>query len=114
MVFALESTSAASNRHGIPEPAAGKIVSARALSIVFLPVLGFDARGARLGSGAGYYDRLFWFRRHRLHWHRPLLVGIAYRCQELAHIDLHEHDVPLDALVSEDGIRYFTDQEPPT
>jgi 5-formyltetrahydrofolate cyclo-ligase len=114
MVFALESTaSTLRNRHGIPEPTAGRIIAAGALSVVFLPVLGFDARGARLGSGAGYYDRLFWFRRHRLHWHRPLLVGIAYRCQEVARIDLLGHDVPLDALVSEDGVRYFIDQDPP-
>jgi 5-formyltetrahydrofolate cyclo-ligase len=95
------------NRHGIPEPAMGKTIAARALSVVFMPVLGFDARGARLGSGAGYYDRLFWFRRQRLHWQRPVLVGIAFSCQELAHIELHQHDVPLDALVSEDGVRYF-------
>ena len=113
MMFALESTaSTVRNRHGIPEPTTARTISARALSVVFLPVLGFDAHGTRLGSGAGYYDRLFSFRRHRLHWHRPLLIGIAYRCQEVARIDLLRHDVPLDALVCEDGVRYFIDQDP--
>jgi 5-formyltetrahydrofolate cyclo-ligase len=95
------------DRYGIPQPAGHIRICTRALSVVFLPVLGFDARGTRLGSGAGYYDRLFAFRRHRHSWHRPLLVGIAYRCQQLPHIDHHEHDVPLDALVSEDGVIYF-------
>jgi 5-formyltetrahydrofolate cyclo-ligase len=111
MQFVLQSGAASvRNRHGIPEPATHKRISARALSIVFMPIVGFDARGTRLGSGAGYYDRLFWFRRYRSEWQRPLLVGIAFRCQELAHIDPQPHDVPLDALVSEDGVRYFSDE----
>jgi 5-formyltetrahydrofolate cyclo-ligase len=112
MEFVLESSAPrVRNRHGIPEPATRKRISVRALSVVFMPILGFDARGTRLGSGAGYYDRLFSFRRYRSEWHRPLLVGVAYRCQELAHIDPQQHDVPLDALVSEDGVRYFSDEE---
>jgi 5-formyltetrahydrofolate cyclo-ligase len=98
------------NPHGIPEPAARQTLSVRALSVVFMPLLGFDSRGTRLGSGGGYYDRLLSFRRHRIHWQRPLLVGIAYRCQELPHIVASEHDVPLDAVVNEDGITYFSSQ----
>jgi len=108
MVFALESgASWSENRHGVPEPSGHRIVAVHALSVVFVPLLGFDAAGTRLGSGAGYYDRLFFFRRHRLSWHRPLLVGLAYGCQQLRHIPRSEHDVPLDALVSEDGVTYF-------
>jgi 5-formyltetrahydrofolate cyclo-ligase len=95
------------NRHGIPEPALDQSVPARTLSVVFLPLLGFDDDGARLGSGAGYYDRAFAFRRHRRSWHRPLLVGLAYRCQRLDHIELGRHDVPLDAVVTEDGVNYI-------
>ena len=71
---------------------------------MFVPVLGFDARGTRLGSGAGYYDRLFAFRRQRVAWHRPLLIGLAYRCQQLPHIERHAIDVPLDLVVTEAGI----------
>jgi 5-formyltetrahydrofolate cyclo-ligase len=108
MRFVLQSPApSVRNRHGIPEPRGGQSIAPGALSVVFLPVLGFDALGTRLGSGAGYYDRVFSFRRRRLRWHRPLLVGIAYRCQELAAIQPEPHDVPLDALVTEDGVRYF-------
>jgi 5-formyltetrahydrofolate cyclo-ligase len=110
MVFTLETsaTPLIPNRYGIPEPAPGKAIRAAALSIVFMPLLGFDARGTRLGSGGGYYDRLFAFRRRRTQWHRPLLVGVAYRCQQLPYIQPADHDVPLDALVSEDGVTYFS------
>jgi 5-formyltetrahydrofolate cyclo-ligase len=96
------------NRHGIPEPAAGsKWIPARALAVIFLPVLGFDRRGARLGSGAGYYDRLLAFRRLHQHRRRPLLVGLAFRCQELPRIEPAAHDVPLDAIVTEQGVVAF-------
>jgi 5-formyltetrahydrofolate cyclo-ligase len=96
-----------SNRHGIPEPGTAETLPARSLSVVLMPLLGFDGAGTRLGSGAGYYDRVFAFRRRRHSWHRPLLVGLAFACQRVDHIDLGRHDVPLDAIVTEDGVEYF-------
>lgn len=96
------------NRHGIPEPAAAHWVAARTLSVVFVPLLGFDLRGTRLGAGAGYYDRLFAYRRHRHSWRRPLLIGLAYSCQRVEHIEPTGHDVPLDAVVTEEGVLRFT------
>ena len=95
------------NRHGIPEPPVAETVPARSLSVAFLPLLGFDAAGTRLGSGAGYYDRAFAFRRRRHSWHRPLLIGLAFACQRVDHIERGAHDVPLDAIVTEDGVEYF-------
>ncbi len=109
MVFARDAGAlTAINRLGIPEPAALRIVPVRALSVVLLPLLGFDRHGTRLGTGGGYYDRMFAYRHHRHSWHRPLLVGIAYRCQQLPMIERGSHDVPLDAVVTEDGVTTFT------
>jgi 5-formyltetrahydrofolate cyclo-ligase len=50
---------------------------------------------------------VFAFRRRRHSWHRPLLVGVAFACQRVDHIELGRHDVPLDAIVTEDGVEYF-------
>jgi 5-formyltetrahydrofolate cyclo-ligase len=109
MVFARDAGAPSSiNRLGIPEPDALQTIAARALSVVLLPVLGFDPYGTRLGTGGGYYDRMFAFRRHRQSWHRPLLVGIAFQCQQLPLIERGSHDVPLDAVVTEAGITLFT------
>ena len=109
MVFARDAGAlTAINRLGIPEPAALRIVPVRALSVVLLPLLGFDRHGTRLGTGGGYYDRMFAYRRHRHSWHRPLLVGIAYQCQQMPMIERGSHDVPLDAVVTEDGVTTFT------
>jgi 5-formyltetrahydrofolate cyclo-ligase len=96
------------NRLGIPEPDALRTIPVRVLSVVLLPILGFDRHGTRLGTGGGYYDRLFWYRRHRHSWHRPLLVGIAFQCQQLPLIERSSHDVPLDAVVTEVGVTAFT------
>ena len=89
------------NHLGIAEPETASFLSARALDVVFLPLVGFDRRGVRLGAGGGYYDRAFGFRRLRTSWHSPLLVGIAFAVQEVERIDFAAHDVPLDLVITE-------------
>jgi len=92
------------NRLGIAEPAAAATIGARWLDVVFLPLVGFDRRGVRLGTGGGYYDRAFAFRRWRSAWFAPRLVGLAYGFQQLEHITAAAHDVLMDAVVTEEGI----------
>ncbi|MFL6606113.1 MAG: 5-formyltetrahydrofolate cyclo-ligase [Steroidobacteraceae bacterium] len=93
-----------SNRLGIAEPEGSQILGARWLDVVFLPLVGFDSRGVRLGTGGGYYDRVFAFRRWRKVWHTPQLVGLAYSFQQLDEIVPAAHDVLLDAVVTEKGV----------
>jgi 5-formyltetrahydrofolate cyclo-ligase len=93
------------NRLGIAEPQSAATLSARWLDLVFLPLTGFDQRGVRLGTGGGFYDRAFAFRRWRRVWHAPRLVGLGYAFQELPHLDAAAHDVLMDAVVTEEGIR---------
>jgi 5-formyltetrahydrofolate cyclo-ligase len=91
------------NRLGIDEPQGVAAIGARWLDLVFLPLVGFDRSGVRLGTGGGFYDRAFEFRRWRCAWHAPLLVGLAYACQEVERIAAQPHDVRLDAVVTEKG-----------
>ena len=92
------------NRLGIAEPQAGAALGARWLDVVFLPLVGFDRRGVRLGTGGGYYDRAFAFRQGRSAWRGPRLVGLAYSFQQLEHIATAPHDVLMDAVVTEKGL----------
>jgi 5-formyltetrahydrofolate cyclo-ligase len=92
------------NRLGIEEPDDTPALGARWLDVVFLPLVGFDRFGLRLGSGGGFYDRAFAFRHARGNWHGPRLVGLAYAFQEVGRIDPAAHDVPLDAVITEKGI----------
>ncbi|GAC1694372.1 MAG: hypothetical protein PVS2B3_04430 [Steroidobacteraceae bacterium] len=93
------------HRLGIEAPQGAATLGARWLDIVFLPLTGFDPRGVRLGAGGGFYDRAFAFRRWRRFWHAPRLVGIGYAFQELPHLDAAGHDVLMDAVVTEEGVR---------
>lgn len=70
--------------------------------IVIMPLLGFDSRGTRLGYGGGYYDRTLANLKKK-----PKLVGLAFAAQELDRIPREPHDVPLDAIVTEAGVRHF-------
>ena len=92
------------NRLGIAEPQGSEELAARWLDVVFLPLVGFDRSGVRLGSGGGFYDRAFAFRQLRSVWHTPRLVGVAYAFQELASIGAAAHDVRMDAVVTEEGV----------
>jgi 5-formyltetrahydrofolate cyclo-ligase len=91
------------NRYGIPEPQCDErdLLSPDALDLVLLPLLGFDRRGNRLGSGGGYYDRSFAFSRDQPRPARPLLVGIGYHFQELPALAPEPWDIPLDFIATD-------------
>jgi 5-formyltetrahydrofolate cyclo-ligase len=92
------------NRLGIEEPENTPALGARWLDVVFLPLVGFDRFGLRLGTGGGFYDRAFAFRHARNCWHAPRLIGLAYAFQQVERITPAAHDVPLDAVITEKGI----------
>ncbi len=100
-----------SNRYGIAEPQPllpGDVERALNLDLVLLPLLGFDARGQRLGSGAGYYDRALAFRlRRQSLWRRPRLIGLAFGCQRVPELPAERWDVPLDGVLTEQGLQLF-------
>jgi 5-formyltetrahydrofolate cyclo-ligase len=92
----------APNRYGIPEPVApSELLEPFQLDLVFVPLLGFDRGGHRLGQGGGYYDRSFAFLQDQARPTEPLLVGIAYAFQELPHISAAAWDVRLDFVATE-------------
>jgi 5-formyltetrahydrofolate cyclo-ligase len=90
-----------SNRYGIPEPdiTASSRLEVDALSLVVLPLVGFDVLGNRLGMGGGWYDRSFAFRNERPA--PPYLVGAAFALQQVAPFDAESWDVRLDAVCTE-------------
>jgi 5-formyltetrahydrofolate cyclo-ligase len=92
------------NSLGIAEPPGDESLGARWLDVVFVPLVGFDRRGVRLGTGGGFYDRAFAFRNLRRVWHAPRLVGLAYAFQEVERIEAAAHDVLMDAVVTERGV----------
>jgi 5-formyltetrahydrofolate cyclo-ligase len=91
------------NRYGIPEyhPPAPRKCRAGSLETLFLPLLGFDAEGWRIGMGGGYYDASLAALRIRRHWRKPRLIGVAYAVQEVDRVPRDAWDVPLDGILTE-------------
>ncbi len=88
------------NVFGIPEPLEGKPVGVNQLDVVFIPLVGWDAAGRRLGMGAGYYDRAL---QAVAALQRPLRAGIAYDLQRTEGIPVQQWDIPLHQLITESG-----------
>ena len=89
--------------HGIEEPAGATARRrVRSMDVVIVPLTAFDARGNRLGSGGGYYDRTLAVRRAGS---RPRLLGYAYAMQEVPTLPAEYWDVRLDAVITEKGVR---------
>lgn len=90
----------AKNRFGIPEPHPAHSRPARAMDVILLPLVGFDAQGNRLGMGGGFYDRTLAFLR-RVPRPFPLLVGVAHACQQVDLLETAPWDVPLALIVTD-------------
>jgi 5-formyltetrahydrofolate cyclo-ligase len=89
----------AQGRYGIHEPLANWPLVRPALLLV--PLLAYDNQGYRLGYGGGYYDRVL----ATLPGARA--IGIAYSGQAMDKLPHDCHDHPLQAVLTEEGLREF-------
>lgn len=86
---------------GVPEPIGSEIpANPKDITTILLPMLGFDRTGARIGYGAGYYDR-FLEKNPGLY-----KIGIAFACQEIERLPVDETDIRMDCIITEDGVVY--------
>ena len=81
----------------IPSPAERVLVEP---TVVLVPLLGFDDSGYRLGYGGGYYDRTL-----AASSARPFAIGVGHDLGRLESIRPQPHDIPMDMIVTESGIR---------
>lgn len=89
----------AAGRYGIAEPDAA--CEPCDPDLLLVPLLAFDRTGARLGYGAGWYDRTL----ARLRATKPVTaVGLAYAAQEVGRVPTDPHDVALDLVCTERGM----------
>lgn len=84
------------NRYKIPEPPVdAPLCPTPELDVIFLPLVGWDLRGGRLGMGGGFYDRTLAAVKG------PVLVGLGYDGQRVADIPRDDWDVELDYIATE-------------
>ena len=85
-------------RFGLMEPS--KDAPLAEPSLVLVPLLGFDAKGNRLGYGKGHYDRALAKLRTK---GRTFACAIAYKAQMVDDLPAESHDEQLDWAVTEQG-----------
>lgn len=95
IVFDHEFTILGRNKYDIPEPIHGKIVPALEIDAVFIPLLGFDVNGNRVGYGKGFYDRF-------LSECSPdvVKIGLSFFDPVEKISDLNKYDIPLDLCIT--------------
>jgi 5-formyltetrahydrofolate cyclo-ligase len=84
---------------GIPEPVTDLCVKVESIHLIVVPGVAFHVAGWRIGYGGGYYDRLL----PRVRGVRPI-VALAYEAQIREDIPQEEHDVRVDAIVTEERV----------
>ena len=86
--------------YGIPKPKDTELIVP---TLLFVPCVGYGAGGYRLGYGGGFYDRtLAAMQPH------PFTVGLGFTCGFVEHLQAEAHDIPLDAILNEDGVAWPT------
>ena len=89
--------------YGIPKP---KDTPQFEPELLLVPCVGFGPRGYRLGYGGGFYDRTL------AHLHpKPVTVGVAYAHAQVPWLQPEPHDVPLDVILTEDGVAWQAEDQ---
>lgn len=78
---------------------AAKKVAPGEIDLVMVPGVAFDRRGARMGHGFGYYDKLL----EHVRADAPL-VALAFECQLFDEIPTAPHDVFMDKIITQQAI----------
>lgn len=88
---------------GLRNPIGGVPVPFEEIDLVVTPALGFDRKGNRLGRGGSFYDRFFTNKELK-----APRCGFAFAEQVVDLIPATECDEPVNFLVTDEEIIYFT------
>ncbi len=97
-----DNTKIVKNEYNIPEPVNGLPVPTEMIDVVFVPLLGYDKQGNRVGYGKGFYDKF-------LSQCKPdvIKIGLSFFEPEEQINDVSETDIKLDFCVTGEGILSF-------
>ncbi len=93
------------NSYGLAEPlATATPINLSSLTggitVLLIPMVGFDAQGYRLGYGGGYFDRLL----ASPDWQQVLTIGIAFDLALVPKISIDPWDLPVHKIFTESGM----------
>jgi len=73
--------------------------------VMFLPLVGVDQKGVRLGQGGGFYDRTI----EKFSKEELLTIGLAFDAQMIDDLPREIHDQYLDGLISPSCCKIWTE-----
>ena len=82
--------------YGIPKPKDTEVIVP---TLLFVPCVGYGPGGFRLGYGGGFYDRTLATLQPK-----PFTVGLGFTNAFLEDLEPEPHDVPLDAILNDNGV----------
>jgi 5-formyltetrahydrofolate cyclo-ligase len=101
-VLLQENTALKVSNYGIPEPVDGIEIPPNKLDVVFIPLLGYDTKGNRLGYGKGFYDRFL------AQCNKDCIkIGLSLYIPETEEINNNLTDLLLDFCVTPSKIHQF-------
>jgi 5-formyltetrahydrofolate cyclo-ligase len=97
-----DNTKIKKNAYNIPEPVDGIEVPSKKMEVVFIPLLGFDKKGNRVGYGKGFYDKF-------LAECNPntIKIGLTFFEPEEIILDLNPEDIQLNYCVTPKNVFKF-------
>ncbi len=101
-ILLTDSTKIRVNSWGIPEPDKGILIDPKHIDVIFVPLLGYDKIGNRIGYGKGFYDNFLVNCKPEV-----LKIGLSF-FNPVDKIDgIRTEDIPLDYCVNPKGIINF-------
>ena len=91
------------NKYGISEIDDNKnYIGLEGFNMIFIPFVGVDKNGYRLGYGGGYFDRAL--EKIKLCISKPLIVGLGYDYQIMNNYFGENHDMKYDIVITESRV----------
>lgn len=83
-----------------------RLLWARELDVIICPLVAVDSNGNRMGMGGGFYDTTL-SKSYKSGAKKPLKIGWCYDFQVVEQLERQSWDVPLDAIITPSGLRWF-------
>lgn len=93
------------NKFGINEIINEDYINPESFNTMFIPFVGIDINGYRLGYGGGFFDRTL--KKLKSKKNKPLFIGLGYDYQILDEAFGESHDIKYDLIITESRILSF-------
>ena len=103
-ILLTDSTLIRKNDWDIPEPDQGLVMQPKQLDVIFIPLLGYDKAGNRVGYGKGFYDAFLAACKPEV-----IKVGLSFFLPVEQIQGIRPEDMKLDYCVHPEGIIDFSD-----